>query len=160
MSIQFNKVTWYSKLGAVIVAIVAVSLALYFNAQYKKIALIRESVLTSSSSGLVSPTGDVVLRIGESATFDGLKVTFNKVVQDSRCPADVVCIQAGAVTASVTLSNAGKTGEANLISDNIPYRFANYAVYFVHAAPIKHSKVEIDPKNYSILLRVLNTLNT
>ena len=60
----------------------------------------------SSPSG---PSSDVplgqefTLKPGESATVLGtdLQVSFEKVVEDSRCPADVVCIQAGDVVVAL-----------------------------------------------------------
>jgi len=160
MSIQFNKVTWYSKLGAIIVAVAAVFLALYVNAQYQEFVLIRETVSSSSASGVVSSTGDVALAVNKSVTFDGLKITFDKIVQDNRCPVEVECLVAGHAITQVTLSSLGKVGEANLVSDNIPYRFGNYAIYFKHVSPVRHSKTEIDPKNYIIVLHVINVLNS
>jgi hypothetical protein len=45
------------------------------------------------------------LRVGESAIVpDGLKVTFDRVVSDSRCPIDAICVSAGEAVLALTLS--------------------------------------------------------
>ena len=45
------------------------------------------------------------LRIGESAVLPGdLKMTFNRVVSDSRCPSDVNCVAAGEAWLALRLS--------------------------------------------------------
>lgn len=47
------------------------------------------------------------LKIGESAEVDGgrLLVHLSAVINDSRCPTDVVCIHAGSVTATLQLAS-------------------------------------------------------
>jgi hypothetical protein len=161
MTIQFNKVTWYSKLAALVVLIVTIFLGWYIYAQYKEVSLMNESISSPpSSNGAVTTSGEVALTVGGFATFDGLQITFDKIIQDSRCPVDVMCIQAGTVTAQVTLRSGGKVQQANLVSDKVLYRFANYAIYLLHAAPAPHSKVEIDPNNYTIVFHVTNVLGT
>jgi hypothetical protein len=47
------------------------------------------------------------LAIGESVTVQGLTATPIEVVEDSRCPKDVQCIQAGTVKVNVRLSYFG-----------------------------------------------------
>lgn len=159
MTIQFNKVTWYSKLAALFVFIAIIFLGWYIYAQYKEVSLLNQSLLSPSSfNGAVSGNGEVALTVGGFATFDGLQITLNKIIQDSRCPIDTMCIQAGTVTAQITLRSAGKVQEANLVSDKVLYRFANYAIYIVNTAPFRYSKVKIDPNNYTVIFHVTNVL--
>ncbi len=52
---------------------------------------------------------DLVLGVGQSGEFQGLMLTFTKVTQDSRCPVDVQCIQAGSLKVSLNAKIAGVT---------------------------------------------------
>lgn len=159
MFIRFNKVTWYSKLAAVIVFVGIILLAIYIRGEYKKVSLLRDSVLSASSSGAtVSINGDVAIVMGGHAVIDGLQISLDQIVKDSRCPVDVRCIQAGAVTALVTLKSAGKYERINLLSDGIMYRFDNYTIRIVRVSPTVHSKTGIDPKNYVVVFHIINVL--
>ena len=158
MSIQFTKVTWYSKLGAVIVLIITIFIVWYFVTEFKAISNMRQVALSPTSPIVVN--GNVALSVGNSVTIDGLQITLDEVTKDSRCAIEVKCIQAGTATAHVTMQSAGKTAEADLVSDAAIYRFANYAVSMVRVAPIKHSGVDIDPNNYIVVFHVLNVLGS
>src|SRR5258706_211088 len=77
---------------------------------------------TNSDAGAENPnvpaqssatSTSLTLGVGKSGTFKGLTITFNKLVQDSRCAIDVECIQAGAVNTNVTFSSAGHTETKN-----------------------------------------------
>jgi hypothetical protein len=50
----------------------------------------------------------VKIAIGETATFKKAIVKFLKVVEDSRCPADVNCIWEGQATVLVEVTEVGK----------------------------------------------------
>ena len=50
---------------------------------------------------------DVRIALGETETVDGLAITFDAVLMDSRCPADVVCVWAGIARVTLTLEGEG-----------------------------------------------------
>ena len=55
------------------------------------------------------------LPLGSTArTAGGHEVTFAEVVEDSRCPIDAVCIQAGRATVSLAVAFAGRRREIQL----------------------------------------------
>lgn len=60
---------------------------------------------------------DFALREGESIRIDGttLVVTFTRLLEDSRCPADVTCIQAGQARIAVTLRQNGSPSTFELV---------------------------------------------
>jgi heat shock protein HslJ len=101
-----------------------------------------------------SQTKDVTLGIGDTATVDTLAITLNKFVQDSRCPIDVTCIQAGAVTVNVTLTQGSTTLTKNFPSDEAPQVFGDYKIAIKEIAPARESKKEINPKDYKITFHV------
>lgn len=134
-------------------------LFVYIRGEYKKVSLLQESVLLSTvPDKQVSPTGDIALAVGETATFDGLRFTFDRVEKDNRCPVDVMCIQAGAATARVVMRSAGKVEAMSFVSDKGLYRFANYAISITSVSPGLHTREEIDQKKYRIVFHVINVL--
>ena len=98
--------------------------------------------------------GDLNLGVGQSGKIGILTVTFNKFVQDSRCPIDVQCIQAGAVNTNVTLQVGPHLETKNFPSDEVPYVFEGYKISIVSIYPPRRSKVEIDPKDYRITFHI------
>ena len=61
----------------------------------------------------------LTLHRGESARFsDGLGLTFRRVVSDSRCPANVVCIQKGDVVVELAASRGGEAQTLTLDFDH------------------------------------------
>lgn len=69
-------------------------------------------VLTSGSTGTVNQT--VGVGIGQTAIVGGLRVTAVRVVEESRCPAGVYCIQAGRVVIETNIQSGDAIRAANL----------------------------------------------
>jgi len=97
---------------------------------------------------------DITLGVGEKGTVGTLSVTFNAFVQDSRCPVDVECIQAGAVNINVTFTSGNTTVTKNMPSDEVPQQFAGYHISIVNIAPDRHSREEIPPNAYRITFHI------
>jgi hypothetical protein len=116
----------------------------------------------SSSPTAPSPVVDVGQRfeIGPGDTVAvkdaGLSLRFERVVTDSRCPGDAICITAGEAVLAFTLSRSGSpvplslstasprqhvaAGWVLILSELTPYPFA--------------SRPPIDPKDYRVTLLV------
>lgn len=54
-----------------------------------------------TSTGKVLPYGNVTLKLNQLATFKNISLLPLSIVEDSRCPSDVQCIQAGTVRVKV-----------------------------------------------------------
>ncbi|MFW9458082.1 MULTISPECIES: hypothetical protein [Xanthomonas] len=54
------------------------------------------------------------VRLGEIAAVDGPRVRADRVIEDSRCPADVQCIQAGRLVVRATVLGGGWSKEMDL----------------------------------------------
>ncbi|KAA8921395.1 hypothetical protein GIY21_20320 [Xanthomonas sontii] len=54
------------------------------------------------------------VRLGEIAAVDGPRVRPDRVIEDSRCPADVQCIQAGRLVVRATVLGGGWSKEIDL----------------------------------------------
>ncbi|MCR4403843.1 MAG: hypothetical protein NUW06_00860 [Candidatus Acetothermia bacterium] len=97
------------------------------------------------------------LRVGQTAAVEGLRVTFLRVLQDSRCPVDVVCIWAGNARVELELaaSSHGRT-TVELNSSLAPREatFGSYLVRYVDLRPYPRSTERPDPPAYRLTLVV------
>ncbi len=101
----------------------------------------------------VSGENAAILSVGETATINGLSVTLEEIVQESRCPVDAECIESGATTLRVTLENS-ETTTTNIASDEVPYTFGGYEIAITDIKPPLLSDREIDQTDYSIVFEV------
>jgi hypothetical protein len=111
------------------------------------------SVATIGIAQNPDPTvGDI--GVGETKLISGVKITFNKITQDSRCPLGVMCIQAGSVTANVTLKSDADTENVDLVAGAVPHAFDSFNVSLESVAPIRRQQETIDPNEYIGTFRV------
>lgn len=106
---------------------------------------------------LPGDAGDPTLgeaKVGKSVFINGVRVTLNRIVSDSRCPVDVVCIQAGWVTANVTLKSDTDTETVDLASNAAAHPFDSYMVSIAAVKPPHTSGVTLDPSDYLVTFRV------
>jgi len=98
------------------------------------------------------------LRSGTSAALqDGLRVTFNTVPSDSRCPMDAFCIWGGDAIVKVALSQSGSSqAERDLHTDAGASQAAylSYTIKLVTLAPYPRSDRPIKPEDYVATLVV------
>jgi len=97
---------------------------------------------------------DVTMGVGENKKIDDLSITFNRFVQDNRCPADVQCIQAGSVTVALTLKTGQRIEAKQLSSNEINYMFEGYEVKIVSVSPEAMSKKAILESEYRITFHI------
>lgn len=93
------------------------------------------------------------LKPGESAQIQstGLRVTFLGVRSDSRCPADVVCIQAGDAVLGLRVG----TAEVELRSNSAPVAAVGvYNVRVQRVEPYVYTSRTIAPGDYRAVLIV------
>ena len=82
---------------------------------------------------------------------DDLKLCFDAVVSDSRCPANAVCIWQGAATASFSFTKNGKTHRFNLSTINMQPNYtkdtviAEYKIEFINLFPYPGTVVDPIP---------------
>lgn len=148
MTILWNKVTWYSKLLAVIVFVGTFWLAFSLGTQWGM------NQVENDSTAMASNTDSVTLAVGEEKIAHEVAITLNSVVQDSRCPIDVRCIQAGAINTNVTISVHGKTITKNFPSDEVPFKYEGYAISISSINPPRQSGSEAAQKDYRITFHV------
>ena len=102
-------------------------------------------VNSCSKSGNKFNEGTIELKLLDCANGNiagvNLKLCFDAVVSDSRCPANAVCIWQGAATASFSFTKNGKTHRFNLSTINMPPNYtkdtviAEYKIEFINLFP-------------------------
>ncbi|WP_295945674.1 hypothetical protein [uncultured Xanthomonas sp.] len=75
------------------------------------------------------------VRLGEIAAVDGPRVRPDRVIEDSRCPADVQCIQAGRLVVRATVLGGGWSKEMDLTL-GVPAPIADGMLTLVDATPV------------------------
>ncbi len=99
------------------------------------------------------PRGEpFTLRVGQSAlTTDDIRIRFDTVRSDSRCPSDVNCVRAGEAVIAVTLSHAADTPAGREL-DTTPQRsstgFENVTITLSSMQPYPRSDRQIAPGDY------------
>ena len=124
-------------------------------------------LLRACDSG-ASPTEDpvpgtygtpVTLKVGQTASFEGgaVELRFDSVSEDSRCPVDVQCIQAGWATLSTTLRTAGSSQPLEATGPGRPAATASgISVKVLSVEPALRSNVRIDRRGYVVGFEVTN----
>jgi len=109
---------------------------------------------TATLPDAIVSNGNLTLAVGQKGNVNGLIITLNAFVQDSRCPIDVVCIQAGAVTVNVTLTDATHSEMKNFPSDEVPQKFGKYRVSIADIATPRQNQKEVLEGQYRITFHV------
>lgn len=92
--------------------------------------------------------------IGQSVFINGVRITLNKIVQDSRCPADVQCIQAGSVTVNVTLQSDTDKETTDISSVANPIAFDSYKISVKNVSPSRIAGSILEPGKYAVVFNV------
>jgi len=101
--------------------------------------------------------GTVELKLHESAEGrikgDKVKLGFDAVVSDSRCPANAMCIWQGAATATFSFTKNGDTHRFNLSTITMEPHYtkdtviAGYKIEFIHLLPYPGTYTPPAPDN-------------
>jgi hypothetical protein len=113
----------------------------------------------AATACLNSPTGPDAavgtpfdLKAGAVSTLpDGLRLRFERVQSDSRCPMDVMCVSAGDAIIAVTLSpakGATESREMHTQPTGSQISYANYTIKLTALAPYPRSSQEIPASGY------------
>ena len=97
-------------------------------------------------------TGVFTLALGETGTSHGWTITPTALVEDSRCPADVQCIQAGTVRVSVRV---GSSTSESIVGLTTPVATPGGQITLVKVVPENNSKNPTKPAEYRITFLVV-----
>jgi hypothetical protein len=93
------------------------------------------------------------IKIGETMTAGALTLKAIRVIEDSRCPADVQCIQAGRVRLEVQASSPQGTNTIILGSDT-SLTHGKYIISLVGVTPTTKSSQQIKASDYIFTISV------
>lgn len=97
-------------------------------------------------------------RVGETVFVNGVRITLNRITEDSRCPASVYCIQAGRLVADVSLRSDTDRETATIASDASPLAFDSFHISIAGIEPQKSANQTIDASQYLITFKVTSNL--
>ena len=97
-------------------------------------------------------TGEV--KVGETKYINGVRITVNKIIEDSRCPIGVMCIQAGRLVASVTLKSDTDEETLNMEAGAKATAFDSFRVSLVSSSDVKRADKPIPPDEYKLVFKV------
>lgn len=105
------------------------------------------------TAAVVEPGASFTLAPGQTATVKGTdaRITFKRVLEDSRCPVDVTCVWAGDAKIEITISRNGAADETRILSITPPNHEAtvgNLRIRFVSFAPVPRQADGNAPRNY------------
>jgi hypothetical protein len=119
------------------------------------------ALVTACDESFTGPTYPLDSRFtlapGETAGIEraGIRVQFHAVEGDSRCPADVVCIQGGDALVRISvLSSDGQRDYELHTGDMQPVRHDELTIALEELAPYPFSSRTIEPDDYRATLRV------
>lgn len=95
----------------------------------------------------------VTLAVGATAFKSGLFITLNKILEDSRCPVDVVCIQAGRLLAEINLKSSTDEAVLTIGTDKPALKFDVYTVSLEDVSPTSRSQESVDSRHYVLTFK-------
>ena len=92
------------------------------------------------------------LGVGNAAVIaDGLRIRFDQVRSDSRCPMDALCVRAGEAVVAIALSMPGEAPAARDL-ETVPARsqttYSRFVISLSQLQPYPRSDREIRPRDY------------
>ncbi len=93
-------------------------------------------------------------RLGGTVFINGVRITVNRIVEDSRCPADVQCIWAGRLVVNVSLKSDTDKETRDLTLGAAPVGFDSWQVSLAGSKPEPVSGVSVPTKDYVFQFRV------
>jgi hypothetical protein len=105
------------------------------------------------------PTQKVTVQVNQQKTLAKSKITvkFVSLVEDSRCPTDAQCIQAGTAKIQVELKKVGtgtKTFEMNTSGKPKTVTFAGYTIQLIDVNPKPATNIRINRNGYTATFTV------
>lgn len=102
----------------------------------------------------VLPYGDVVLSMGQLAKFKDISILPIGIAEDSRCPVDVQCIQAGTVRVKIEVVSGMRTS-TSIVKLGSPFTTESEKITLTAVGPEKRSQTEVAMADYKLTFNVV-----
>lgn len=107
------------------------------------------------STNTTSSSQNQILALNQTAIVGSIRVTPVRIIEDSRCPANVTCIQSGRVVVATEIgSTYGYTTTSLSTGGQIFYTDDGYKVQIVDVSPMKISTSTIPNVDYRITYKI------
>ena len=116
------------------------------------VATTTPSTATTTDSGVGQASLDLLLK--QFGSTLGIAITPTEVVDDSRCPVDVTCIQAGTVHMRASLSTTAAT-QVQLFEIGKPVTFGRYTITLSDVGPARHALEKAASLKYHFVFSVV-----
>jgi hypothetical protein len=93
-------------------------------------------------------------RINQPSSVRGIAILPQEIVEDSRCPQGVQCIQAGTVRVKTTVTTTAISSSSVIFVLNTPQRLGNNTIELVEVMPVARAGVTITPADYRLKFRL------
>jgi hypothetical protein len=110
-------------------------------------------------SALLPASREIVLHYGDDVRLEGsvLRIGFGEILEDSRCPVDVVCVWEG--NGKVVIGIAAGMGPTHALTLNTSLEpksvvWSGIRVTLLELNPVPHAGKRIPPEDYSVRLRL------
>jgi len=124
------------------------------------VILFQTTLLIAQQNGIIKDSLSVSkdLLINETMFFENIKISFSRVIQDSRCPKTVMCVRAGEADIELIINKESNISEtiktridaSGFVSErnNLIAETDNYKLYAFSLSPYPTDSEPVDPKNY------------
>jgi hypothetical protein len=121
------------------------------------VLLLLNTCTSVRSARQVSLGREFQLKFQEAALLDSeqIRILFRSILEDSRCPKEVQCIQAGKATIELELTN--QKSESSLIqlsTDSNEITSERYRIKLIDVLPYPVSGSQIQPQQYVAILLI------
>lgn len=87
------------------------------------------------------------VRLGQMAAVNGPRVRADRVIEDSRCPTDVQCVQAGRLIVQVTVFGGGWSRQFDL-QPGVPVHVADGNLTLIEVIPLLRTTRRTRTRSY------------
>lgn len=91
--------------------------------------------------------------LNKTKTIGGITITPIKVLEDSRCPVNVQCIQAGTVRLQTTLKSGMGEG-TQIFTLNQPITTEVHTIELISVMPVAHTDTNINSRKYVFTFKI------
>jgi hypothetical protein len=160
MGIEYNQVTWYSKLVAVILFVATFWIGFYFGGAFHEVASVPFFGDTGAldNGPAVPESNQSPVHLGERFEAGNVTLIPTRVVSDSRCPIGVQCVWAGTVTveADVLVSGENTAGKKQSyeFTLNEPVVVDGYEITLASVVPATRQGTVIESFQYAFQFTV------
>ena len=98
------------------------------------------------------------VKMNQSIFFDGYEITFSEILEDSRCPADALCVWEGRVSIGIDVKNKERIQNIILTTgEKTTTYFDSYEINLVNVLPYPFSSKTIALEEYSVTILISKT---